>query len=212
MTTGGTWPPLTQEQRTLGGLTNAMTAMADDMLVAYGAAQLMVRNKYRYSPRGATVSLYALQFGQPAYIYAIFALNTAIVLAVLVERYRTHVWKDLTRFNYLDPRDLIVAASRGGAQLAIAADNMVGQDGTKIPKHVWLLSDPDEGNGRLVVRLRADEDGHAAIEVDGERSEALIGEGWVSYEGVGLDEEKVAAREAWERREKGRVGVFGSVR
>ncbi|OAG12261.1 uncharacterized protein CC84DRAFT_1073278, partial [Paraphaeosphaeria sporulosa] len=171
MTTGGTWPPLTQEQRTLGGLTNAMTAMADDMLVAYGAAQLMVRNKYRYSPRGATVSLYALQFGQPAYIYAIFALNTAIVLAVLVERYRTHVWKDLTRFNYLDPRDLIVAASRGGAQLAIAADNMVGQDGTKIPKHVWLLSDPDEGNGRLVVRLRADEDGHAAIEVDGERSE-----------------------------------------
>lgn len=38
ITMGGSWPPLTQEQQTLGGLTNSVTAMADDMLVAYGAA------------------------------------------------------------------------------------------------------------------------------------------------------------------------------
>ncbi|KAJ4359789.1 uncharacterized protein N0V89_000345 [Didymosphaeria variabile] len=215
MSMGGSWPPLTQEERTLGGLANAMIAMADDMLVAYGSAQLMVGTRINSTtsvPRVADVYLYALQFGQPAYIYAVFALNTVIVLAVLVERYRTRVWADLTRFNYLDPRDLIVAASRGGEQLAHAADDMVGQDGRKVPRHVWLLSDPDEGNGRLVVRLRADEGGHAAIEVDEARSEALMGEGWVSYEDVGVDEEKAVAKEAWERREKGRVGVFGSAR
>jgi hypothetical protein len=89
---------------------------------------------------------------------------------------------------------------------------MVGQEGNKIPRHVWLLSDPDEGNGRLVVRLRADRDGHAAIEVDEERSEALMGEGWVSYKGLDVDDEKAVAREVWERKEKGRVGVFGSAR
>ncbi|KAL1594437.1 hypothetical protein SLS60_010197 [Paraconiothyrium brasiliense] len=212
MSMGGSWPPLTQQERTLGGLTNAMIAMADDMLVAYGSAQLMVGTRDTSVDAVAEVYLYALQFGQPAYIYAVVALNTVIVLAVLVERYRTRAWTDLTRFNYLDPRDLVVAASRGGAQLAHAADDMVGQDGRKIPRHVWLLSDPDEGNGRLVVRLSADNDGHAAIEVDEERSEALMGDGWVSYEDVGVDEEKAVAKEAWIRREKGRVGVFGSTR
>jgi hypothetical protein len=114
MSMSGSWPPLTQEECTLGGLRNAIIAMADDMLGTYASAQLMVGTQFderTSSPHMARVSLYALQFGQPAYIYTIFALNTATVLAVLVERYRTRVWADLTRFNYLDPRDLIVAAS-----------------------------------------------------------------------------------------------------
>jgi len=32
-------------------------------------------------------------------------------------------------------------------------------------KHIWLLSDPDGGNGSLIVNLRGDQDGHVKIEV-----------------------------------------------
>jgi hypothetical protein len=153
----------TNEEATLAGLTNSMVAMADDMLVAYASAQLMVGRKFTQQP--AKVYVYALQFGQPSYIYAIFSLNLLIILAVVFEAFRTTGWSDLGRFNYLDPRDLIIAASRGGGDIAAAADDMMERRDSKRMKHLWLLSDPDEGNGSLIVNLKGDQDGHVKIEV-----------------------------------------------
>jgi hypothetical protein len=153
----------TNEEATLAGLTNSMVAMADDMLVAYASAQLMVGRKFTQQP--AKVYVYALQFGQPSYIYAIFSLNLLIILAVVFEAFRTTGWSDLGRFNYLDPRDLIIAASRGGGDIAAAADDMMERRDGKKMKHLWLLSDPDEGNGSLIVNLKGDQDGHVKIEV-----------------------------------------------
>ncbi|KAF1950982.1 hypothetical protein CC80DRAFT_576383 [Byssothecium circinans] len=188
--------PFSEQEATLAGLTNSITAMADDMLVAYASAQLMVGRMF--TPETARVYLYGLQFGQPAYIYSIFTLNLLIILAVLLEAVRTHGWRKLSRFNYLDPRDLIVAASRGGTSLAEAADEMAVDGGKKAQKHVWLLSDPDEGNGRLVVRMGADEQGHASIKVDmGEGLDGLrmpvtprFGEMPKSPLGPGFEEER----------------------
>jgi hypothetical protein len=137
--------------------------MADDMLVAYASAQLMVGRKFTQQP--AKVYVYALQFGQPSYIYAIFSLNLVIILAVVFEAFRTTGWSDLGRFNYLDPRDLIIAASRGGGDIAAAADDLMERRDGKRMKHLWLLSDPDEGNGSLIVNLKGDQDGHVKIEV-----------------------------------------------
>lgn len=201
--------PFTEEEATLAGLRNSITAMADDMLVAYASAQLMVGRMTQL--QSARVVLSAYKFGQPAYVYAIFSLNLVIICAVIAEAVRTHGWAALGRFNYLDPRDLIIAASRGGPELAAEADAMASQDGKKIPKHVWLLSDPDEGNGRLVVRMRGDGEGHAAIKVDmGEGEDVpLRSPRWVSEKGIEV--EKEMARLAWEKRKKnGRVGIFGS--
>jgi len=155
--------PFTEEEATLAGLTNSITAMADDMLVAYASAQLMVGRMFTQQP--ARVYVYALQFGQPGYIYAIFTLNLLIILAVMAEAARTYGWAGLGRFNYLDPRDLIIAASRGGAEIAQAADEVMEKRDRKTLKHVWLLSDPDEGNGSLVVNMKGDEEGHMRIVV-----------------------------------------------
>lgn len=157
--------PFTEGEATLAGLTNSVTAMVDDMLVAYASAQLMVGRMFTQQP--AKVYVYALQFGQPGYIYAIFSLNLLIILAVVFEAVRTLGWKKLGRFNYLDPRDLIIAASRGGAEIAQSADDIIVKRDVKKMKHVWLLSDPDEGNGSLVVNLKGDEDGHVKILVAG---------------------------------------------
>jgi hypothetical protein len=140
-----------------------MVAMADDMLVAYASAQLMVGRMFTQQP--AKVYVYALQFGQPSYIYAIFTLNLVIILAVVLEAMRTTAWSDMGRFNYLDPRDLIIAASRGGGDIAAAADDIMERREGRRMKHIWLLSDPDGGNGSLIVNLRGDQDGHVKIEV-----------------------------------------------
>jgi hypothetical protein len=237
--------PFTEEEATLAGLSNSITAMADDMLVAYASAQLMVGRMF--TPESARVYMYALQFGQPAYIYAIFAFNLLIIVAVLAEAWRTRSWQDLGRFNYLDPRDLIIAASRGGTELANAADEHIeaqaeGKVNKKVPKHVWLLSEPDEGNGRLVVRMRGDADGHARIGVEGglweeglktpktPRTPRTPGfmqvpkspgmPGWVADQkdvelgGGGIEAEKERAKREWEQqtKRKTKMGLFGLAR
>ncbi|CAN9101076.1 unnamed protein product [Alternaria alternata] len=161
--TNQTIDAIPQEEATLAGLTNSMVAMADDMLVAYASAQLMVGRMFTQQP--AKVYVYALQFGQPSYIYAIFSLNLVIIIAVVCEAFRTTGWSNLGRFNYLDPRDLIIAASRGGGDIAAAADDIMERREGKRMRHIWLLSDLDEGNGSLIVNLRGDQNGHVKIEV-----------------------------------------------
>lgn len=202
--------PLTEEEATLAGLTNSITAMADDMLVAYASAQLMVGRMFTQQP--AKIYVYALQFGQPGYIYAIFSLNFVIICAVVFEAVRTVGWSSLGRFNYLDPRDLIIAASRGGAQTAHAADAIMDKRDGKKMKHVWLLSDPDEGNGSLVVNLQGDRDGHVKIVVAGAKEAVGGGDGHV----YGSDEKSRFSfvGEDKVQEEKGRmktkkVGIFG---
>lgn len=155
--------PVPEDVATLTGLTNSITSMADDMLVAYASAQLMVGRMF--TPQPARVFVYALQFGQPGFIYAIFALNFVIILAVIAEATRTNGWAGIGRFNYLDPRDLIIAASRGGTEISEAADAIMTKTDRRKLKHIWLLSDPDEGNGSLVVNMKGDEDGHMKIVV-----------------------------------------------
>ncbi|ORY13093.1 hypothetical protein BCR34DRAFT_624030 [Clohesyomyces aquaticus] len=158
----------TQAEATLGGVTNSIIAMADDMLVAYASAQLIVGGVW--STQSAQVYMNAIRFGQPAYIYAIFGLNLCIMLAVAAEAVRTRGWEKLGRFNYLDPRDLIMAASRGGHKVAQAGDKLAREEGKKTMKRVWLLSDPDEGNGTLAVRMQGDDNGHVSIVLAGENS------------------------------------------
>lgn len=225
--------PFSESEATLAGLTNSVTAMADDMLVAYASAQLMVGKMF--TQQTAKVYLYGLQFGQRAYIYSIWVFNLLILLAVSAEALRTRGWRELGRFNYLDPRDLIIAASRGGPEVAKSADALACNERNKRMKHVWLLSDPDEGNGQLGIRLQGDENGHVGIVVCGSpprtpltpgmprtpitpgRMEAGFGEkGGFGEAGVlDIEEEKKAAQREWrrERRERKikRIGLFGSM-
>lgn len=106
-----------------------------------------------------TVSVPALRFGQPAFIYAVFALNTIVLLVFIFESLRTRFWHDLPCFDYLDPRDLIVAASRGGAQLAKAAGDLSKWEIEGLLRNRSLLNALDGGNGNLVLRMGRDEDG-----------------------------------------------------
>ncbi|KAK1917548.1 hypothetical protein P3342_000261 [Pyrenophora teres f. teres] len=163
----------TQEEGVMHAVSQSMISMADTMLVAYASAQLMVGKMSVQKP--AEVHIYALKFGQPIYIYAIFTFNLLVICAVAFEAMRTSGWSGLGRFNYLDPRDLIIAASRGGADIASAADDIMERREGRRMKHLWLLSNPDVGNGSLVVNLNGDDDGHVKIRVGSTQEEDRAG-------------------------------------
>ena len=101
---------------TLAGLTNSVTAMVDDLLVAYASAQLMIMNDS--SLVSTTVDVKAFSTGSGLYIYLTFAINAFVVLVLMEEALRTRVWKNLLYFDYTDPRSLIIGASKGGCAIA----------------------------------------------------------------------------------------------
>ena len=114
-------PAPSEASATLAGLTNSVTAMVDDLLVAYSSAQLVIMNDTNIVP--AVVQIHAFRYGSGLYIYLTFAINTAILLLLAEEALRTRGWKDLLYFDYMDPRSLIIGGSMGGYAVAHAAKN-----------------------------------------------------------------------------------------
>ena len=110
---------LSKTSATLVGLTNSVTAIVDDLLVAYSSAQLMIMNDT--SLVSAVVQVQAFRYGSGLYIYLIFAINTAVLLLLAEEALRTRGWKNLLYFDYMDPRTLVIGGSLGGGAVAYAA-------------------------------------------------------------------------------------------
>lgn len=108
----------TDEEINLTGIENSVTAMMDDLLVAYASAQLMIANDTKTV--NATVTYAAVRLGQPVYVYSVFLVNLAIILIVVLEAFRTRGWTHLTTFDYNDLSSLATASSRGGYHLANA--------------------------------------------------------------------------------------------
>lgn len=113
--------PPSQAEATLAGITNSVTAMVDDLLVAYASAQLMIMNDS--SLVNAAVEINAFRYGSGLYIYLTFAINIAIIVLLAEEALRTRGWRDLLYFDYTDPRTLIIGASMGGSAVSHAAKN-----------------------------------------------------------------------------------------
>ena len=70
--------PTSLRDATLQGLSNALEAMINDMLVAYGSAQLMIAEQF--TPTAALFKSTAMRIGQDSYIYAILAVSFVILI------------------------------------------------------------------------------------------------------------------------------------
>lgn len=108
-------PNSTIEEAVTSSVAEAFTAMIDDILVAYGASQLL--NAFDSITTPATNHVSAIRIGQPIYIYLIAALHFSIVSLWLFETVRTRGWDHLSKFDHLDIKSVIVASSAGGHQL-----------------------------------------------------------------------------------------------
>ena len=97
-------------------IADSFAAVLDDILVAYGAAQLVLSNA---STTVQITGIYqAVRIGQNAYIYATLAINILLLVAVAVEMVRTRLWHRLPDFEYSNIASVVVAASAGGTGLA----------------------------------------------------------------------------------------------
>jgi hypothetical protein len=103
---------LSLRQATLSGLENALTAMLDDMLVAYASAQVMIQKDTTTTE--VMLKSGALRVGEYKYIFAIFVINTIIVLLLAVEAARTRLWADMPPLDYMDPAALMIASTNHG--------------------------------------------------------------------------------------------------
>jgi len=103
--------PTSEAEATLGGLDNSVMAMIDDILTLYANAQLMVANDAQSV--STSIGFQAQRLRQRDYIIAVAVINSILVLLVLLEACRTRGWKDLMDFDCVDPRNLIIAGSRG---------------------------------------------------------------------------------------------------
>lgn len=153
-------PAPSEASARLAGLTNSVTAMVDDLLVAYSSAQLLIMNDTNIVP--AVVQIHAFRYGSGLYIYLTFAINTAILLLLAEEALRTRGWKDLVYVDYMDPRSLIIGGSMGGCAVAHAAKN--AWTDRELP--MYRYDSADIGNVRVTLH-----ENHKSIFLDTSRSQ-----------------------------------------
>jgi hypothetical protein len=110
---------------TTTSVADSFTAVMDDILVAYGASQLV--NAQDTVETEFTAIAPGIQIGKNTYIYVIFAINSGIICLVIYEATRTRFWAGMTAFNFVDMKSTILAASAGGTAIA---DQITSQPNT----------------------------------------------------------------------------------
>ena len=136
-------------EQVLQGVQDSLTSMLDNSLLAFSGAQLMIAHDVYSVP--VSLSSSAVRIGESGYIYAVAAVNFAIVLLSLLELIRTRIWKGLSRFDFTNVTSLVVGAARGGRVIAEEAGKMLVQHGTG---HCTDMSE-DRALGRIRVRLES---------------------------------------------------------
>ena len=137
-------------------IADSFTAVLDDILVAYGAAQLVLSNASTTVP--ITGIYQAVRIGQNTYIYATLAVNILLLVAVAVEIVRTQLWYRLPDFEYSNIASVVTAASAGGTGLAkevTRREEMGRGTGTR----------DEEGETAVRVRVRTERGRRTAITV-----------------------------------------------
>ena len=106
-------------QQNLIGIEDSITSLIDNTLVSVNSAQLLIMNDIITT--SAHIHTPAIGFGTAPYIYAVLAINFAIILLFMEELIRTRCWRGLSSFRFGDSVHLAVAASGGGSRLYHAA-------------------------------------------------------------------------------------------
>ncbi|RAH64139.1 uncharacterized protein BO66DRAFT_416132 [Aspergillus aculeatinus CBS 121060] len=107
---------ISEDAIALAGITNVYISLIDDILAGYASAQLMVGGFTRLTR--ATVTVEAFRVGSHPYIVCVFGTSLALLLAVAAEMGRTRLWRGLPRWDYMEMKMVVAAASNGGRGIA----------------------------------------------------------------------------------------------
>ena len=150
----------------LHAIATSLESMIDDILVALSSSQIIVAKSTKPVP--ATARVGAVRLGEASSIYIITALNMVLILILIVELYRTSIWRNLLLFDYRDIKSVAIAVSAKGAALAEAVYSEHGKS-----QSTWLADPADRRAGRIKVRLGRSGEG-VAIAPDGATEEVQL--------------------------------------
>ena len=100
-------------------------AVIDDILVAFGIAQLILANSSTSVPVNGVYT--AVRIGQDTFIYATLGINILLALIALIEAVRTRLWHRLPTFDYTNVVSVVIAASAGYGLVANEARHREGR-------------------------------------------------------------------------------------
>lgn len=160
----------TDDASTLAGIEAVLTSILDDAMVAFSSAQIMLLNDTSPAPVVVTSAAYA--FGTRGYIYAVVCISFLVTAGYIVEAFRTRGWRGLSKFDFMDVKSVIVAASEGGTAIAKEAQDLHHAEGTS-----WDADADDAIVGRICVRLEKSAGGSGGIAVSLSEREHPVGGG-----------------------------------
>lgn len=127
----------------LAAVVDSFTAIIDDILVAYGASQLL--NSGDSTKISVSGQKDAVRIGKHVWIYMALGLNLLLVFVYVEELIRTRLWKGLSRFDYTNIKCTIAAASAGGigiaSQIARSPDKWNGSSSDSVFTRVDIIFD-----------------------------------------------------------------------
>ena len=147
-------------------LADSVTAIIDDLLIAYAQAQTVLFRNATTTP--ITARFDAIRIGSDKYIFSVLASTVLILLIVVTGMTWTRFYRDLDRFDFTDVSSMVIAASAGGRPIADAVYARHAGDGT-----LWEGDPSDRKAGGVVVKLRLRRDGKDLVrleEVGGDES------------------------------------------
>ena len=140
------------------GVSDAVDSFIDNIILAYASADLMIAKDS--VPSNVTSEEAAIKFGTTLYIYLIFITNLIIFLVYIAEAFRTRGWRDLTTFNYMDVKTVIVGTSMGGTGIADKVNTLHEQNGS-----TWRAERKDRIAGQIHAQLEKSSQGAAGVVV-----------------------------------------------
>jgi hypothetical protein len=105
-----------------------------------------------------------MQVGQTLYIFVELVINIVILIIVIAEAIRTKGWRDLSKWDYMDIRSVVISSSRGGKDIATDADG-ASKDRTRD----WVDRSTGVNNKELQTTVRFERGKEALVLVGKDR-------------------------------------------
>jgi hypothetical protein len=139
-----------QDDDELRAVEDFFTAMIDDLLIAFGAAQVHYANSTaKELPINGTFA--ATRLGRDVFIFSLAAINVLLFVVTVVEAVRTRFWEALPDFDPTKIQDVVMAVDFGARKCA-SAENPVHADDTV--EHAQLTLTAEEHKSSLLVTYK----------------------------------------------------------
>ena len=145
-TTKQAFPHMAPSDAPLRATEASFEAILDDILGIYGSGQILINNYT--TTKGIQGIFESYRIGKPLVHAFTFLLNLLIILSILIEAFRTGFWRDLPKYDMMDLKSTVAAASFGGRGIS-----------SKIQQKkygMWKADPGDRELGEIKVCLRQD--------------------------------------------------------